>query len=76
MTPKLDKYNKTLIWLHGLGDEGQSFISLFDEDISPFPSNVKIVLPTAKSRPVTINNGMYCNSWYDITALGNVNGVR
>jgi predicted esterase len=48
MTPKLEKYSKTLIWLHGLGDEGQSFIGLFDEDISPFPSDVKIVLPTAK----------------------------
>lgn len=54
-----------------MGDEGSSFIDLFEEEVNPFSPDVKIVLPTAKKRPVTINAGMLSNSWYDILSFGN-----
>lgn len=53
----------TIVWLHGLGDSAEGFVDLFQE--RPLLPNCKVVLPTAPSQAVTINGGMYCNSWYD-----------
>ena len=30
--------------------------------------NLKVVLPTAPKKPVTLNNGYLMNSWFDIYA--------
>ena len=69
MNPKGD-HKYTMIWLHGLGDSGEGFLDLFLSEYNIVSSYTKIVLPTAPAVPVTINNGMICNSWYDIKSLG------
>ena len=38
-------------------------------DIHARYSHIKFVLPTASVKPVTINMGMRCTSWYDIKSL-------
>ena len=60
----LKKHDQTLIFLHGLGDTAAGFVDLFAqiEVVSP---STRIILPTAPSRPVTINGGMKMPSWYD-----------
>jgi predicted esterase len=64
------EHTHTLIFLHGLGDKGKSFKFYFGYDgCLAFP-NLKVLLPTADSKPVSCNDGRYMNSWFDILSLG------
>lgn len=55
----------TIIWLHGLGADGQDFVPIVDELNLPVP--IRYVFPHAPMRPVTINGGFVMRAWYDIT---------
>ncbi len=60
------EHTHTLIFLHGLGDQGKSFVPIFDKGgLLNFP-NLKVVLPTAPKQSVTCNDGLNMNSWFDI----------
>lgn len=52
-----------LIWMHGLGADGNDFVPAVPHLQRP---DLRVVLPNAPVRPVTINGGMACRSWYDI----------
>jgi len=54
----------SIIWLHGLGADGQDFVPVVDE--LDLPSSVRYIFPHAPMRPVTINNGYVMRAWYDI----------
>ena len=57
-----------IIWLHGLGADGNDFAPLVPElKLNDFPA-IRFVFPHASVRPVTINNGMSMRAWYDIFA--------
>ena len=57
-----------VIWLHGLGADGNDFVPIVPElDLSGCPA-VRFVFPHAPVQPVTINGGMAMRSWYDIIA--------
>jgi predicted esterase len=53
--PKSGEYKSVLIWMHGLGDTADGWASMMP---SLGLSNAKIVLPTAKTRPISLNGGM------------------
>lgn len=55
-----------VIWLHGLGADGQDFAPVADELELPVP--VRYLFPHAPQRPVTINGGYVMRAWYDIAA--------
>jgi phospholipase/carboxylesterase len=55
----------SIIWLHGLGADGQDFVPIADE--LDLPVAVRYVFPHAPMRPVTINGGYVMRAWYDIT---------
>lgn len=58
-----------VIWLHGLGADGNDFVPIVDElDLRGMPA-LRFVFPNAPMRPVTINGGMVMRAWYDITNL-------
>ena len=58
----------SVIWLHGLGADGNDFVPIVPElGLAPAPA-VRFVFPHAPVRPVTINNGMRMRAWYDISA--------
>ena len=57
-----------IIWLHGLGADGHDFASLIPQLGIVEPLAVRVVLPHAPRRPVTINGGMEMPAWYDILA--------
>jgi phospholipase/carboxylesterase len=59
----------SVIWLHGLGADGQDFVPIVPELRLPERPGVRFVFPHAPVRPVTINNGMRMRAWYDILAL-------
>ncbi len=55
-----------VIWLHGLGADGNDFASMaHDLDLSSCPA-IRFIFPHAPSRPVTINEGYVMPAWYDI----------
>jgi phospholipase/carboxylesterase len=55
-----------LIWLHGLGADGHDFEPLITELRLVNEIGVRVVLPHAPPRPVTINGGMVMRAWYDV----------
>jgi len=56
----------SVIWLHGLGADGNDFVPIVRElDLSGCPA-IRFVFPHAPTMPVTINNGYVMRAWYDI----------
>lgn len=58
--------NHTIIWLHGLGADGEDFVPIADEMHLPAP--VRYIFPHAPMRPVTLNGGFVMRAWYDVYA--------
>jgi phospholipase/carboxylesterase len=59
--------NASVIWMHGLGADGNDFVPIVAElDLGPAAS-VRFVFPHAPMQPVTINNGYVMRAWYDVT---------
>lgn len=59
----------TVIWMHGLGADGNDFVSIIPELKLPTGLKVKFVFPHAPIRPVTLNNGIEMRAWYDLLSL-------
>jgi phospholipase/carboxylesterase len=57
-----------IIWLHGLGADGHDFEPLIPELGIVNALDVRVILPHAPRRPVTINGGTAMPAWYDIYA--------
>lgn len=58
-----------VIWMHGLGADGNDFVPIVRElDLSGCPS-IRFVFPHAETMPVTINNGYVMRAWYDILGM-------
>jgi phospholipase/carboxylesterase len=56
----------SIIWLHGLGADGNDFAPIVPELELP-EAAIRFVFPHAPVQPVTINGGMRMRAWYDIT---------
>jgi phospholipase/carboxylesterase len=57
-----------IIWLHGLGADGHDFEPLIPELGLVNERALRVILPHAPYRPVTINGGQVMRAWYDILA--------
>ncbi|MGV8894265.1 MAG: alpha/beta hydrolase [Burkholderiaceae bacterium] len=56
----------SVIWLHGLGADGNDFVPIVRElDLTGCPA-IRFVFPHATAIPVTINGGHVMRAWYDI----------
>ncbi|KAF3450837.1 hypothetical protein FNV43_RR06926 [Rhamnella rubrinervis] len=60
------KHQATMVWLHGLSDNGLSSSQLLET--LPLP-NIKWICPTAPTRPVAILGGFPCTAWFDVGDL-------
>ncbi|WP_028081196.1 alpha/beta hydrolase [Solimonas soli] len=58
-----------VIWLHGLGADGNDFVPLIPELDLPRDAAIRFVFPHAPVRPVTLNGGLPMRAWYDIAGL-------
>ncbi|MFT4045681.1 MAG: carboxylesterase [Solimonas sp.] len=58
-----------VIWLHGLGADGNDFVPLIPELDLPRDGAIRFVFPHAPVRPVTLNGGLPMRAWYDIAGL-------
>jgi phospholipase/carboxylesterase len=58
-----------VIWMHGLGADGNDFVPIVGElDLTGCPG-IRFVFPHAETMPVTINNGYVMRAWYDILGM-------
>lgn len=62
------KHTHSVIWLHGLGADGNDFPPIVPYLNLPQDHGVRFLFPHAPQIPVTINNGFVMRAWYDITA--------
>lgn len=61
--------NAAIVWMHGLGANGNDFVPVVPELGLSEDYGIRFVFPHAPEIPVTINNGFVMPAWYDITAL-------
>jgi phospholipase/carboxylesterase len=59
-----------VVWLHGLGADGNDFVPIVKELRLPPQLAIRFVFPHAPMMPVTINNGYVMRAWYDVTFDG------
>lgn len=64
-----------VIWLHGLGADGNDFAGLVPELDLPTHHGIRFVFPHAPVQAVTINGGMTMRSWYDIRSTDFMNDI-
>ena len=60
------KPTAAVIWLHGLGADGNDFAGLVPELDLTGLAPIRFIFPHAPSIPVTLNNGYVMPAWYDI----------
>ncbi len=58
-----------VIWLHGLGADGNDFAPIVPELRLPSDISVRFIFPHAPSIPVTVNGGFVMPAWYDILEM-------
>jgi|TARA_B110000977_G_scaffold195643_1_gene274472 phospholipase/carboxylesterase len=63
------KATASVIWLHGLGADGNDFVPIIPELKLPESLQVRFVFPNAPSIPITINAGHIMPAWYDIIEI-------
>ena len=56
-----------VIWLHGLGADGNDFVPIVSELKLPASLNIRFIFPHAPVRPITINQGYRMRGWFDVT---------
>lgn len=60
------KHQATIVWLHGLGDNGSGWSSILET--LPLP-NIKWICPTAPQQPITLFGGFPSTAWFDVSEL-------
>jgi phospholipase/carboxylesterase len=70
-----------VIWLHGLGDDGNGWSQVVGALGLPRGKAVRFIFPHAPVMPITINNGMAMRAWYDLNGAdfntrADLEGVR
>jgi phospholipase/carboxylesterase len=62
-------HDAVIIWLHGLGANGNDFAPIVPELRLPPELAIKFIFPHAPSIPVTVNNGLVMPAWFDILEM-------
>ena len=64
----------TVLWLHGLGADGNDFAPIVPELVRSGWPALRFVFPHAPQRAVTINGGVRMRAWYDIRSTDFTSG--
>lgn len=59
----------SVIWLHGLGADGNDFAPIVPELRIPVDLGIRFIFPHAPAIPVTVNGGFVMPAWYDIAEM-------
>lgn len=60
------KHTGTIIFLHGLGENGENWKHLLSKMVKP---NIKVICLNAKKIPLTLNKGFPTAAWFDLASL-------
>lgn len=60
------KHTGTIIFLHGLGENGENWKLLLSKMVKP---NIKVICLNAKKIPLTLNKGFPTAAWFDLASL-------
>ncbi|KAG2381283.1 hypothetical protein C9374_006272 [Naegleria lovaniensis] len=65
------KHDSTIIFLHGLGDQGSGWLDVFQKIKKTYPelASCKFILPNASAMSVSLNMGYVMPAWYDLMSL-------
>ncbi len=66
-----NKTEYSVIWLHGLGADGNDFVPIVPELKLPASLAVKFIFPHAPVRPITLNNGYQMRAWFALDEADN-----
>lgn len=66
--PAPGKHSATIIFIHGLGDSAEGLEDIVEMWGSDFPQ-VKFILPSAGTMPISVYGGMSASAWYDIASM-------
>ncbi len=56
----------SVIWMHGIGDHGSSFVPLVrDFDLSGCPP-IRFIFPHAPEQPIAAYGGMFASAWFNM----------
>ena len=62
-----DQPTHSILWLHGLGADGNDFVPIVQELNLQSDIHTRFIFPHAPLQPVSINNGAVMRAWYDIS---------
>lgn len=65
----------SVIWLHGLGADGNDFVPIVSEFKLAETCPLRFVFPNAPMIPVTLNYGYVMRAWYDIFSLDKIGPI-
>lgn len=68
-SPNGVEVNASVIWLHGLGADGNDFAPMVPQLDLAASFGIRFIFPHAPSIPVSINNGYVMPAWYDIKQM-------
>jgi phospholipase/carboxylesterase len=76
-----DQPTHSIIWLHGLGSDGNDFVPIIKKLNLQSDIHTRFIFPHAPLQPVSINNGAVMRAWYDISGQNlssdeDVTGIR
>lgn len=66
----------TILWMHGLGADGNDFVPIVDELALPPNLQIRFVFPHAPMRPVSINRGLVMRAWHDYDVVDPDSGLH
>lgn len=59
----------SVIWMHGLGADGNDFPPIVPELGLPQDAAIRFIFPHAPMMPVSCNNGYVMRAWFDILSM-------
>src|SRR5689334_19537922 len=59
----------SVIWLHGLGADGNDFVPIVPELKLPEKKPTRFIFPHAPVIPVSLNNGYEMRAWFDMHGI-------
>lgn len=59
----------SVIWMHGLGADGNDFPPIIPELKLPAHAAIRFIFPHAPMMPVSCNNGYIMRAWFDILSM-------
>lgn len=65
-----------ILWMHGLGADGNDFVPIVDELALPLNPRIRFVFPHAPMRPVSINGGLVMRAWHDYDLATSTSSFR